>query len=92
MCDRLSYSTIDQCAVDIDTAPPKVRALAKRIRDVGLECHLRSSDNEFGVAYFSAYVLEPDEYDSITVARGSDFTQLAKSPPFVRLQKLYNLV
>jgi len=67
-----SFELLDNrsCAVDIDTAPPKVRALAKRIRDVGLECHLRSSDNEFGVAYFSAYVLEPDEYDSITVAAG----------------------
>lgn len=58
------------CAIDIESGPPKIRALAERVRAAGLQCHLRCTENEFGVAYFSAYILEGDECAPLSVAAG----------------------
>jgi len=59
--------------VTLDDAPPKVRSMVQRIETAGLRCHLRHAANEFGLAYFTAHVLEPDERAPISIASGFGF-------------------
>lgn len=64
--------------VCIDSAPEKVKAMAHQIEQAGFICHLRYTKNSFGMAYFSGYVLEPDEYNPISVAVGFGFHPIAE--------------
>jgi ribosomal protein S12 methylthiotransferase accessory factor len=48
--------------VDPHTLPPRLRAMAERIERAGMELHLRYAPNPFGLAYFSAYVLEDGDF------------------------------
>jgi len=75
-----SFEILDDRSVLIrlDRAPSKVKAMAEQIERAGLQCYLRYSENPFGLAYFSAYVLEPDEYDPISVALGFGFHPIAE--------------
>jgi len=59
--------------VDIDDAPPRLKEMAKRIHRAGLQCYVRYSENEFNLPLFSAYILEPDEHCSISMAAGFGF-------------------
>ncbi|WP_157739220.1 YcaO-like family protein [Herbaspirillum sp. meg3] len=64
--------------VDLNNAPLKVKAMAKQIESAGLRCYLRYSKNPFGLAYFTGYVLEPDEHNPIAVASGFGFHPIAE--------------
>lgn len=70
-----SFEQLDDRSVRVDlaSAPPKVRALAEAIERAGMTPVLRHSTNVFGMAYFSAYVLEPDEHHPVALARGHGF-------------------
>jgi ribosomal protein S12 methylthiotransferase accessory factor len=70
-----SFDVLDDrsCLVDIADATPKIRDMAARIDRAGLRCYLRYSENGFGLPYFSAYVLEPDEHAALAVASGFGF-------------------
>lgn len=60
----------DSCLVDINTEPDAIRALRKKIEDAGLILALRKTTNEFNLPYFSAFILEPDSQNPISVADG----------------------
>jgi len=64
--------------VRLSDAPNKIKLMAKQIESAGLTCHLRYSENSFGLAYFSAYVLEPDEHNPISAAAGFGFHPIAE--------------
>ncbi|WP_050461605.1 YcaO-like family protein [Herbaspirillum autotrophicum] len=64
--------------VHLGNAPPKIKAMAKQIENAGLHCYLRYSENPFGLAYFTGYVLEPDEHNPIAVASGFGFHPIAE--------------
>jgi ribosomal protein S12 methylthiotransferase accessory factor len=64
--------------VDVDDAPQKIKAMVALIRKAGLTSHLRYSANDFGLAYFTAYVLEPDEYSPISVSSGFGMHPIAE--------------
>jgi ribosomal protein S12 methylthiotransferase accessory factor len=64
--------------VDLANAPFKVKALAERVTAAGLQVTLRYVKNEFGLACFTAYVLEPDEHIAISVACGNGFHPIAE--------------
>jgi ribosomal protein S12 methylthiotransferase accessory factor len=64
--------------VCLNEAPSKIKMMAKQIESAGLSCYLRYSENSFGLAYFSAYVLEPDEHDPISAAAGFGFHPIAE--------------
>lgn len=70
-----SYEVLDDRSLRVDEAgaPPKVREMMQRVDRTGLRCTLRYSENEFGLPYFSAYVLEPDELAPHAVASGFGF-------------------
>lgn len=53
-----------------DTVPPRIGSMISRVEMAGLRCHLRFSTNPFGLPYFSAYVLERDEFSPISVGAG----------------------
>lgn len=59
--------------VTTDKASDKVREMIRRIEDAGFGCHLRYSENEFGLPFFSCYVLEPDVHAPHAVASGFGF-------------------
>ena len=63
----------DSLLVRLDNAPSKIKMMAKKIENAGLRCCLRYSKNPFGLAYFTGYVLEPDERNPIAVASGFGF-------------------
>lgn len=67
-----AFEVFDDQSVRIEaqTCPPKLEQMMAQIHRAGLQCHLRYSRNCFGLAYFSAYVLEPDEFNPIAVASG----------------------
>lgn len=75
-----SFDVIDDHSVLVclDDAPEKVKAMVHQIEQAGFICHLRYSKNAFGMAYFSGYVLEPDEYSPISVAAGFGFHPVAE--------------
>ncbi|MFK4705938.1 ribosomal protein S12 methylthiotransferase accessory factor [Roseateles asaccharophilus] len=52
---------------------PKLLEMFERIEVAGLSCYLRYVPNRFGMAFFSAYVLEPDELNPIAIAGGHGF-------------------
>ncbi len=59
--------------VTLADAPPKVTEMVAMVESAGLRCHLRHAPNAFGMAYFSAHVLEPDEHAPISIASGFGF-------------------
>lgn len=65
------YLKNESALVSMEDAPTKVRQMASMVEAAGLRCYLRYSPNEFGMAYFSAYVLDKDEYSSISIANGA---------------------
>jgi ribosomal protein S12 methylthiotransferase accessory factor len=54
--------------VDPRTLPARLRAMAECFERAGLELHLRYTPNEFGMAYFSAYVSEEGDYPAAMCA------------------------
>lgn len=56
--------------VDTTNAPHKVRSMVEKISAAGLIVKLRYSENEFGLPYFSSYVMEPDEHNPIAAGFG----------------------
>ncbi len=58
---------------DLTDSTPKLRKMVELVERAGLRCALRYSANEFGMAYFSAYLLEPDERQPIAITRGHGF-------------------
>jgi ribosomal protein S12 methylthiotransferase accessory factor len=64
--------------VRLDNASTKIKAMVQQIEAVGLRCYLRYSENPFGLAYFTGYVLEPDEHNPIAVASGFGFHPIAE--------------
>lgn len=70
-----SFEILDDQSFLVDHIglPPNVRKLLDKIEGAGLICCLRYTENDFGIPYFSAYVLEPDEYAPISVALGFGF-------------------
>lgn len=59
--------------VPISSLSPKLRSLVARVEDAGLQCVVRFAGNEFGLPFFSAYVLEPDDGAPIALAAGFGF-------------------
>lgn len=70
-----SFEILDDRSALVDTsnAPSNVEKLLVKIERAGLSCFLRYTENEFGIPYFSAYVLESDECAPISVALGFGF-------------------
>ncbi|MEZ2576438.1 YcaO-like family protein [Buttiauxella ferragutiae] len=68
----------DSCLVDISTEPESIKALRKKIEDAGLVLALRKTNNEFNLPYFSAFILEPDNQNPISVADGYGFHPIAE--------------
>lgn len=52
---------------------PKLKDMVERIEAAGLTAVLRYSANKFGMAFFSAFVMEPDELNPIAIAGGHGF-------------------
>lgn len=75
-----SFEVLDDRSslVRLDDAPRKLKVMAKQIEGAGLGCYLRYSENPFGLAYVTAYVLEPDEHNPISVAAGFGFHPIAE--------------
>jgi ribosomal protein S12 methylthiotransferase accessory factor len=75
-----SFDIIKDCSllVRLDNAPVKIKAMVRQIETAGLRCYLRYSENSFGLAYFTGYVLEPDEHNPIAVASGFGFHPIAE--------------
>jgi ribosomal protein S12 methylthiotransferase accessory factor len=63
-------------SVAVADAPTPILHLIEKIENAGLSIALRYSPNDFGMAYFSAHILEADEHSSIAVANGSGFHPL----------------
>src|ERR1035437_5934364 len=78
--DIRSFEIVDDCSIliDVENAPPQVKAISARIEDTGLRCYLRYSPNAFGLPYFSAYILEPAETNPIAVAAGFGLHPIAE--------------
>lgn len=55
---------------------PKLQLMFDRIQAAGLSVHLRYRQNKFGMAFCSAYVMEPDERNPIPIAGGHGFHPL----------------
>lgn len=64
--------------VDINTEPEAIRALREKIEQAGLILSLRKTVNEFKLPYFSAFILEPDTQNPISVADGYGLHPLAE--------------
>lgn len=64
--------------VDTAGAPVKVRSMVEKIEAAGLTVALRYSENEFGLPYFSSYVMEPDEHHPIAIAAGMGFHPISE--------------
>jgi ribosomal protein S12 methylthiotransferase accessory factor len=75
-----SFEVLDDRSllVQLDDAPPKIKVMVAQIRRAGFQCYLRYSKNSFGLAYFTGYVLEPDEHTPISVASGFGFHPIAE--------------
>lgn len=56
--------------VDLSTVPDNIGSLVSMIQQAGLTVSLRYSNNDFNLPYFSAYILDRDEHESISVAQG----------------------
>jgi ribosomal protein S12 methylthiotransferase accessory factor len=72
------YLKNESALVSPEGLPEKVKQMVGKVEAAGLQCYLRYSSNEFGMAYFSAYVLDKDEYSSISIANGSGFHPIAE--------------
>lgn len=59
--------------VILDDAPAKVTSMMRQVEAAGLKCYLRYTKNDFGMAYFAATVVEPDEQAPIPVCGGFGF-------------------
>ena len=68
----------DSLIVDTLKAPKKIRSMIEKIEAAGLKCVLRYSQNDFGLAYFSSYILEPDEYTPLSVSSGYGLHPIAE--------------
>lgn len=70
-----SFETLgsNSASVRTDSAPPTVRSLCELIRVAGLEYHLRYVENEFKLPFFSAYIFDPDQDSTLSIANGSGF-------------------
>jgi ribosomal protein S12 methylthiotransferase accessory factor len=56
-----------------DGLTPKLRAMVDLIEAAGLSVALRYRQNPFGMAFFSAFVMEPDELNPIPITGGHGF-------------------
>jgi ribosomal protein S12 methylthiotransferase accessory factor len=70
--DVASFNYLDDrsALVDLRHAPPKIKTLAEKAQNANLICHLRYIRNSFGLPYFSAYLLEPDESALLSLTTG----------------------
>ena len=70
-----SFEQLDNQSVfiNLEQTTPKLEAMTAKLKAAGLETTLRYSENEFGMAYFTAYVLEPDATSATTLASGHGF-------------------
>ncbi|RLK54479.1 YcaO-like family protein [Actinokineospora cianjurensis] len=57
--------------VEPDTVPPEVAEVVAKVEDAGLRAVLRYTPTEFGLPYFRASILEPDDDQPIAIAQGA---------------------
>jgi ribosomal protein S12 methylthiotransferase accessory factor len=71
--DVLSFGLADDRSrlVRDDTLPSELNHVRRAVSAAGLELYVRTSDNEFGLPYFSAAVAEPGSRDPIYVSGGT---------------------
>lgn len=70
-----SFELLDDksCFVKLDHLTPKLQEMVRKIEAAGLNAVLRYSENEFGMAFFSAYVFESEGATPLTMANGAGF-------------------
>lgn len=64
--------------VDLSDATTIIQDTQAKILDAGLTLAVRYSANAYGMAFISAYVMEPEDTDAIAIAKGMGFHPIAE--------------
>ena len=59
--------------VDVSNSTSAIKQLLTKIENAGLECRVRYRENEFGMAYVTAFVMEPNIEQPLPITSGNGF-------------------
>jgi len=70
--DLCSFQSVEDrsALVEPESLPPPASEIARSLAPKGLELHVRSLKNEFGLPFFAAAVAEPEGFDPVFVSAG----------------------